>query len=68
MSNPAPPLLLNMMGVWASLTGLLGVLANGAAICLFCRSNKVGHTLCKVIANRNVFCNSNNLTLKEEMS
>jgi hypothetical protein len=36
-----PPTLLNIMGVWATVTGLVGVLANGAAICLFCRAGKV---------------------------
>ena len=36
-----PPTLLDIMGVWASLTGVLGFLANGAAISLFCRSSKV---------------------------
>jgi hypothetical protein len=36
-----PPTLLDMMGVWASLTGVLGFLANGAAISIFCRSSKV---------------------------
>ena len=41
MPSAAPKLLLNLMGVFASLTGLLGFLANGAAICLFCRASKV---------------------------
>ena len=40
VSRP-PGLLLNMMGVYASLTGLLGVAANGAAIWLFITSPKV---------------------------
>ena len=34
-------LLLNLMGVYSSLTGLLGVMANGAAIFLFARTSKV---------------------------
>ena len=36
-----PTLLLDMMGVWASITGLCGFIANAAAICLFCKSRKV---------------------------
>ena len=42
MASAAPNLLLNLIGVYSTLTGLLGFLANGAAICLFCRVSKVG--------------------------
>ena len=36
-----PTLLLDLMGVWASVTGIVGFMANAAAICLFYRSRKV---------------------------
>ena len=41
MALVPPNLLLNLMGVYSSLTGLLGVMANGAAIFLFARTSKV---------------------------
>ncbi len=36
-----PPLLYAVMGIWASITGLTGFLANSIAIGLFCSSSKV---------------------------
>ena len=39
---PAPPVyLFTMMGIWASLTGLLGITANILAIGVFCRVKRV---------------------------
>ena len=34
-------LLLDLMGVWASVTVIVGFMANAAAICLFYRSRRV---------------------------
>ena len=41
MALQPPTLLLDMMGVWASITGVAGFITNAAAICLFYRSTKV---------------------------
>ena len=41
MALVPPDLLLNLMVVYFSLTGLLGFIANGAAIFLFARTSKV---------------------------
>ena len=46
MTLKPPTMLLNIMGVWASVTGVMGFLANGAAIGLFCRSKKVEEMEC----------------------
>ena len=37
-------LVLDMMGVWATITGLVGILANSAVLFTFCYSNKVSYT------------------------
>ena len=37
-------LVLDMMGVWATITGLVGLLANSAVLFTFCFSNKVSYT------------------------
>ena len=36
-----PPVLYKMMGVWSTLTGILGFLANLLAVCLFIKVRKV---------------------------
>ena len=43
MTLRPPVSLLYLMGGWAAVTGVLGFLANGAAICVFCRTRKVQH-------------------------
>ena len=49
-------LVLDMMGVWATITGLVGLLANSAVLFTFCFSNKVSythtHTVLRGIQNR----------------
>ena len=49
MALVPPDLLLNLMGVYSSLTGLLGFMANGAAIFLFARTSKVRLTFSESI-------------------
>ena len=41
MALQPPTLLLDLMGVWASITGVFGFIRKAAAICLFYRSRKV---------------------------
>ena len=36
-----PPVLYKMMGVWSTLTGILGFLANLLAVCLFIKVRKL---------------------------
>ena len=44
-----PASLLYLMGGWSGVTGVFGFLANGAAICVFCRARKVQLVILKTL-------------------